>query len=82
MFRKTKRRSKKFIRRKRRKCKFCKNKVTKIDYKDINLLRKMITERGKIVPSRITGTCSKHQRQLARAIKQARHAALLPFVAE
>ena len=60
-------------------CYFCANKDVKIDYKDPELLRKFITDRGKIIPSRITGTCSYHQRQLARAIKRARIMALLPF---
>ena len=72
---------KKYIK-KKKKCRFCKDKVARIDYKDVNLLRRMITERGKILPSRITGTCARHQRQLATAIKRARHLATLPFVAE
>jgi len=62
-------------------CKFCVQKL-KIDYKDVDTLRRFITERGKILPRRITGTCAKHQRALAVAIKQARSIALLPFVAE
>jgi small subunit ribosomal protein S18 len=62
-------------------CLFCKNKVKTIDYKDADRLRRFVTERGKIIPSRITGTCAKHQRQLAGAIKRARIIALLPFVA-
>lgn len=69
-----------FIRKK--KCRFCTDKVDDINYKDVGVLRKMITEKGKILPSRITGTCASHQRRLARAIKQARQIALLPFVAE
>ena len=60
-------------------CYFCANKDAKIDYKNPELLRRFITDRGKIIPSRITGTCSYHQRQLARAIKKARIMALLPF---
>ena len=60
-------------------CYFCANKDVKIDYKDPDLLKRFITDRGKIIPSRITGTCSYHQRQLARAIKKARIMALLPF---
>jgi len=60
-------------------CYFCANKDVKIDYKNPDLLRRFITDRGKIIPSRITGTCSYHQRQLARAIKKARIMALLPF---
>ena len=66
---------------KKRVCKFCVQKL-KIDYKDADTLRRFITERGKILPRRITGTCAKHQRALAAAIKQARIIALLPFVAE
>ncbi len=60
-------------------CAFCADKVTKIDYKDHDKLRRFITERGKIRPRRQTGTCAKHQRALAQAIKRARHLALLPF---
>jgi small subunit ribosomal protein S18 len=66
---------------KKKVCKFCIQKL-KIDYKDADSLRRFITERGKILPRRITGTCAKHQRALAAAIKQARIIALLPFVAE
>ncbi|MDR1219080.1 MAG: 30S ribosomal protein S18 [Treponema sp.] len=62
-------------------CRFCNQKL-KIDYKDADVLRRFITERGKILPRRITGTCAKHQRALALAIKRARMIALLPFVAE
>jgi small subunit ribosomal protein S18 len=62
-------------------CKFCAQKL-KIDYKEADTLRRFITERGKILPRRITGTCAKHQRALALAIKQARSIALLPYVAE
>ncbi|MDI3533944.1 MAG: small subunit ribosomal protein [Thermosediminibacterales bacterium] len=56
--------------------------IDKIDYKDVNRLRKYITERGKILPRRITGNCARHQRQLTVAIKRARNIALLPFTAE
>lgn len=66
---------------KKKVCKFCAQKL-KIDYKDADTLRRFITERGKILPRRITGTCAKHQRALALAIKQARSIALLPYVAE
>ena len=62
-------------------CKFCAQKM-KIDYKESDTLRRFITERGKILPRSITGTCAKHQRALALAIKQARSIALLPYVAE
>ena len=62
-------------------CRFCANKA-KIDYKDADGLRRFTTERGKILPRRITGTCAKHQRELAREIKRARSICLLPFVAD
>lgn len=65
-----------------RSCRFCFEKVTGIDYKDINCLKRYITEKGKIIHSRSTGTCAKHQRQLANAIKRARFVALLPYVGE
>jgi len=67
---------------KKRPCRFCLDKVESIDYLDYQKFQKLITERGKIMPSRITGNCAKHQRQLAHAIRKARVAALLPFVAE
>mgnify|MGYP000261039513 CR=1 FL=1 len=63
-------------------CRFTVAGVEEIDYKDVAKLRKFITERGKILPRRITGTCAKHQRQLTIAIKRARNVALLPFTAE
>ncbi|MDR0760401.1 MAG: 30S ribosomal protein S18 [Treponema sp.] len=66
---------------KKKVCKFCTQKL-KIDYKEADVLRRFITDRGKILPRRITGTCAKHQRALAVAIKRARIIALLPFVAE
>jgi small subunit ribosomal protein S18 len=70
-------------RRSRRKvCAFCMEKATDIDYKEVAKLRKYISERGKILPRRISGNCAKHQRQLTTAIKRARHIALLPFTAE
>ena len=62
-------------------CKFCTRKIP-IDYKDVGLLRRFTTERGKIVPRRITGTCAKHQRQLAKSIKRARAIAFLPYTAK
>jgi len=62
-------------------CKLCVRKVKHVDYKDVDLLRRFITDRGKILPRRITGTCAKHQRMLATAIKRARFVALLPFEA-
>jgi small subunit ribosomal protein S18 len=61
-------------------CTFCVDKNSKIDYKDYDTLRRYITDRAKIRPRRQTGTCAKHQRRLARAIKRARHLALLPFI--
>ncbi|MFQ3547218.1 MAG: 30S ribosomal protein S18 [Termitinemataceae bacterium] len=66
---------------KKKVCRFCAQKQ-KIDYKDSDTLRRYTTERGKILPRRITGTCAKHQRELAVAIKRARIIALLPFVAD
>ena len=62
-------------------CKLCVRKVKHVDYKDIDMLRRFVTDRGKILPRRITGTCAKHQRVLAAAIKRARFVALLPFEA-
>ena len=63
-------------------CNFCKDKVTSIDYKDADGLRRYITERGKILPKRVTGTCAKHQRMVARAVKRARSVALLPYTTD
>ena len=63
-------------------CRFCAEKVASIDYKDLARLQKFITERGKMIPARISGTCATHQRALARSIKQARFVALLPYVTE
>ena len=63
-------------------CVFCKEKVDVIDYKDVNRLKKFITEGGKILPRRMSGTCAAHQRLVATAIKRARIAALLPFKGE
>lgn len=71
-----------FRSRKRKHCPFTAAGIKEIDYKDINTLTKFITERGKILPRRITGVSSFHQKRLASAIKRARHMALLPFVAE
>ncbi len=69
--------------RKRRKvCQFCVDKVEHIDYKDTAKLRRYVSERAKILPRRMTGTCAAHQRQLTEAIKRARHIALLPYTAE
>ncbi len=67
---------------KKKVCQFCVDKIQEIDYKDVAKLRRYVSERAKILPRRITGTCAKHQRQLTVAIKRARHIALLPFSAE
>jgi len=69
-------------RKKRKQCNFCADKIESIDYKDIPKLRRYITERGKILPRRITGNCALHQRQLTAAIKRARTMALLPYASE
>ncbi len=66
----------------RKVCSFCLEKAKSIDYKDVAKLRKYLTEKGKILPSRMTGTCAKHQRELAVAIKRARQMALIPYVAD
>jgi small subunit ribosomal protein S18 len=66
----------------RRVCAFCVDKITKIDYKEHQRLRDFVSDRGKILKSRMTGTCMKHQRALGRAIKRARQVALLPFVSD
>jgi small subunit ribosomal protein S18 len=68
----------KFFRRKKV-CKFCTEKIDAIPYRDVKLLQQFVAERGKIVPRRLTGVCTTHQRRLTRAIKQARNIALLPF---
>jgi small subunit ribosomal protein S18 len=65
-----------------RTCQFCTDKTIVINYKNVDILRRFVHEDGKIRPRRQTGTCAKHQRKLARAIKRARHVALLPFVGE
>lgn len=73
---------KKDRRKKRRQCNFCADKVEHIDYKEVPKLRRYVTERGKILPRRITGNCAHHQRQLTIAIKKARTMALLPYTSE
>lgn len=65
-----------------RSCPFCERKAKTIDYKNVDLLRQYLTDHGKIKPRRKMGTCAKHQRMLANAIKRARHVALLPFVTQ
>ena len=72
----------KMRRSKRKVCAFCSDKAEFIDYKDIAKLRKYVTERGKILPRRISGTCAKHQKELTSAVKRARNIALLPFTTE
>lgn len=64
---------------KRKICKFCENQEEKVDYKNYKVLRRFVTEQGKIIPSRITGTCARHQREVTKAIKRARNIALLPY---
>ncbi|HTP13846.1 MAG TPA: 30S ribosomal protein S18 [Bacteroidota bacterium] len=68
--------------RKKRTCRFCESKDVYIDYKSEKRLQRCVNEQGKIIPKRITGTCSKHQRLLVVAIKRARHLGMLPFVSE
>jgi len=71
------------MRRARKKvCAFCSDKAESIDYKDVAKLRKYVTEKGKILPRRVSGTCAKHQRQLTLAIKRSRNIALLPFTTD
>ncbi len=77
------RRGGRMARRRRRKvCQFCVDKVEQIDYKDVGRLRKYLSEKGKILPRRISGNCAKHQRQMTTAIKRARHIALLPYTTD
>ena len=70
------------VRRRRKVCAFCEDKNLLIDFKDVNTLKKYISERGKILPRRITGNCAKHQRAVTLAVKRARHVALLPYTVE
>jgi len=67
-------------RRRKKVCAYCADKNAVIDYKDVNKLKRYVSERGKILPRRITGNCAKHQRALTVAIKRARHIALMPYV--
>lgn len=67
------------FRNRRKFCRFCADKVNEVDYKDVYLLKNYVTETGKIVPSRITGTCQRHQRPLSQAIRRARMMALIKF---
>ena len=68
--------------RRKRVCSFCKDKDVYIDFKDERKLFRYLTEQGKIIPRRTSGTCAKHQRELIRAIKRARHLAIIPYIAE
>jgi len=68
------------LKRTKRICRFCENQEYFIDYKDEKRLMKFINERGKIIPRRISGTCSKHQRQVSRAVKRARQMAIIPYI--
>ena len=68
--------------RRKKVCQFCADKTAAIDYKDVEKLKKYVTERGKILPKRITGTCAVHQREVTKAIKRARIVALLPYTAD
>lgn len=70
------------VMRRQRICKFCEDRDLHLDYKNVRLIRKFVTDQGKIIPARITGTCAKHQRQLARAIKRARNIALLSYTGD
>ena len=69
-------------RRKKRVCNFCADKITSIDYKEISKLRKYVSERGKILPRRVSGNCAKHQRAMTMNVKRARHMALMPYTSE
>lgn len=69
-------------RRRKKVCRFCENKIAYIDFKDERMLRRFVTERGKIVPRRISGNCAKHQRRLTLAVKRGRHLAIMAFESE
>jgi small subunit ribosomal protein S18 len=75
-------RTRKVFFRRRKVCKFCADKIDYVDYKDVKLLQQFVPERSKILPRRISGTCARHQRLLQRAIKRARHLALIPFTTD
>ena len=70
------------LKKRKKVCRFCENKISFIDFKDERLLRRFVTERGKIVPRRISGNCARHQRKLTTAIKRSRHMAILAFESE
>jgi small subunit ribosomal protein S18 len=75
-------RKKRVFYRRRKVCKFCAEHTDYVDYKDIDLLQQFILERAKILPRRISGTCARHQRMVQKALKRARHLALIPFTSE
>lgn len=75
-------RKKRVFYRRRKVCKFCAEHVDYVDYKDVDLLQQFILERAKILPRRISGTCARHQRMVQKALKRARHLALIPFTTE
>ncbi len=70
---------KNFRRPRKKVCVFCAEKIDDIDYKDVEKLKKFVSDKGKILPRRVTGTCAKHQRKVTQAIQRARHIALLPY---
>ena len=70
------------IRRRKKVCLFCSEEGKEIDYKDVATLKKFVSERGKILPRRVTGSCAKHQREITTAIKRARHIGLMPYTVE
>lgn len=80
--RKNGRGDKPFRRPRKKVCSFCVDKVDEIDYKDVEKLKKYVSDKGKILPRRVTGTCAKHQRKVTEAIQRARQIALLPFTVE
>jgi len=71
-----------FEKRRKKICRFCEQNLVNIDYKDERILRRFLSDRGRILPRRITGNCAGHQRKMTQALKRARHLALLPFTAE
>ncbi len=71
-----------FEKRRKKSCRFCEQNLIDVDYKDEKILKRFLSERGRILPRRITGNCAKHQRKVTQALKRARHLALLPFTAE
>jgi len=71
-----------FEKRRKKTCRFCEQNLLNIDYKDERVLRRFLSDRGRILPRRITGNCASHQRKMTQALKRARHLALLPFTAE